>query len=165
MHSSKPRTFEQGLNLMYADRKPGKYYHVFLLLVLIGMYIPGNMFADGMEDNDPSLVGTWQWMGTVTPVEEITPPAGETYTIIFTVDGTITMKLEANRIDGSYEADGKKLKVVPPMIMTMVAWIPDSPAPGILNLMEHATGYFFKERELYIDTLADGGTLRFKPVN
>jgi len=164
MHSSKLQVVRRN-NKISTVRNLIKFHKVFLLLILIAWNTSGKVFADGMENNGPSLVGTWQWLGTLTPVEEIKPPAGEPYTVSFTADGTISMELEANLINGSYEADGKKLEVVPPLVMTLAAWIPDSPAPGFLTLMEHATGYFFKENELFIDTLADGGTLRFKPLN
>lgn len=121
-------------------------------------------FADGSDSVDPSLIGTWRWLGTITPVEKIQPIAGEDYLITFTEEGSISMKLETNQINGTYEIDGRNLKVVPPMIMTLAAWMPDSPAPSILKLMEHATGYFFMEGQLYIDTYADGGTMRFEAL-
>ncbi len=134
-------------------------------IFILGCIISNSIFADGSENLNPSLIGTWRWMGTVTPVEIISPIPGEEYSVSFNEDGTISMKLETNQINGRYTVDGGKLKVVPPMMMTLAAWLPESPAPSILKLMEHAVGYFFKEDELYIDTYADGGTLRFESIS
>lgn len=78
-------------------------------------------FADGSDSVDPSLIGTWRWLGTITPVEKIQPIAGEDYLITFTEEGSISMKLETNQINGIYEIDDRNLKVVPPMIMTLAA--------------------------------------------
>jgi len=133
-------------------------------LILSGFSSP-SIFADGIEFPTQSIVGTWRWEETVTPVEKIIPIPGTEYLVSFHQDGSISIILEVNQINGSYEINGKELKVIPPMISTLAAWLPGSPAPSFLILMEHAAGYFFKEGELYIDTYADGGTLRFAAVN
>ena len=151
---------------MSENKKRSSLYLLFPgAIFILGCIISNSIFADGSEITNPSLIGTWRWIGTITPVEEILPIPGEEYIISFSEDGTISMKLETNQINGTYYVDGGKLKVVPPMIMTLAAWLPESPAPSILKLMEYAVGYFFKEGQLYIDTYADGGTLQFEPIN
>jgi len=50
------------------------------------------------------------------------------------------------------------------MITTLTAWLPGSPAPSFLNLIENSANYFFEEDYLYIDTFFDRGTMRFRRI-
>lgn len=146
-------------------RRPVFFNNILLILFLIGCAPIAGVFADGMKNNNTSIIGTWRWIKTITPVEKITPLTGKEYLVSFNPDGTVSMKLEINRINGTYQTEDKRLTINSPMIMTLAAWLPESPAPSFMNLMEHAAGYFFVDEELYIDTFADGGTSRFEPVS
>jgi len=134
----------------------------FIIFLSIAVFSGIGIYADGLDGIESSLIRKWRWVETITPVEKVLPLPGEEYIIVFHEDGTVNMKLEINQINGNYTTNGKILTIIPPMIMTLASWLPDSPAPEFLNLIEHATGYFFKNEILYIDTLADGGTMRFE---
>ena len=75
------------------------------------------------------------------------------------------MKLETNVANGSYEVKERLLKINQPLVMTMAAWLPNSPAPEVFSLIENASNFFFKDGLLYIEAIADGGTLRFEKMD
>lgn len=133
-----------------------------IVLAVLLILLPLNVFSGdpGLERSDIS--GSWKWIDAVTPKEKIFPLENETYLVIFSEEGRIHMKVENNVINGTYEVDGASLKLNQPLMMTMAAWLPDSPAPRFVSLMEHAAHYFYKDGILHIDTYADGGTLRFQ---
>ncbi len=134
------------------------------LVIGLGCLICVMGFADGTEVINSGIVGTWRWIETVTPVEEIRPLVDEDYLLSFSEDGTLNMSLEVNRISSEYGVEGDRITVIPPMMMTLAAWLPGSPAPSFLNLIENSSNYFFEDDYLYIDTSVDGGTLRFRRI-
>ena len=60
---------------------------------------------------------------------------------------------------GTYEADGTTLTIVPPMVMTLAAWQPDSPAPALLTLLEASGEYTVSAGSLSVRTAS--GTMEF----
>ena len=146
--------------------KISKLFRKLLFMTIVLVWTGSlTIFANGLNSTDNSIIGIWKWIETVTPVETVKPLPGKIYQLSFHENGTLSMKLEMNQVNGNYEADGGKLKIIPPMMTTLGAWLPDSPAPAFLNLIEHAAGYFIRDGELFIDTVADGGTLHFSPVS
>lgn len=136
-----------------------------VLTSLIIFCIPHLCFSGGASGMETAIVGSWKLLKAVTPKTEIIPIENETYEVAFTDEGKVHMKLEANIVNGNYEATAKNIKLKQPLMMTMAAWRPDSPAPKFISLMENAAGYFFKDGKLYIDTFADGGTLHFEKLD
>ncbi len=136
------------------------------LLLLLTMIIMPTLVSGGGNPslNGGDILGSWEILKAVTPKQQILPLEGQVYQIRFMADGRIHMKFENNVINGKYETEGANLRLPQPLMMTMAAWQPDSPAPRFLTLMENATNYFFKDELLYVDTLADGGTLQLRKV-
>lgn len=132
------------------------YLYLLIAAVLLCCFITPALFADGSDYEDGRIVGTWRWLGAITNDEE--------YLLTFTDAGVITMRLEVNRISGEYKTDGNKLEVIPPMIMTLAAWLPDSPAPEFLSMIAGSSEYSIRDGYLYIETQSDGGTLKFEGI-
>jgi heat shock protein HslJ len=87
-------------------------------------------------------------------------PMPESYTLDFLEDGTLAIGADCNRAVATYTTDGSKLSImVGPMTMAMCP--PESMSDRFVQLLGAATGYFFQDGELFIDTFADSGTLRF----
>ena len=83
-----------------------------LFAVLVAMVaIP--VFAGGSPMIDPSLVGVWRWTTADTPAGSISPRAGQDYLLELRDDGTAEMRIEGNRIDGAYTADGTTISLTP----------------------------------------------------
>lgn len=107
------------------------------------------------------LVGpVWQWQGTTTPKEEIKVTDPTRYTIQFNADGSANIKNDCNNILATYTTDGQKitLKLGP---TTLMACPPDSQDVMFAQQLSAASIYFFKDGMLYLDLLADAGTMQF----
>lgn len=125
-----------------------------------------DLFADGgtmrfATASEPKLTGeTWQWLGTVTPVEEITAADPTRYNIVFNADGTANIKADCNSVLAEYTTDGSVIAITPGPT-TLVACPPDSQDQLYLQQLSAAAIYFFQDGDLYIDLFADAGTMRF----
>jgi heat shock protein HslJ len=105
---------------------------------------------------------TWQWTSTTTPVEVITVVEPERYTIQFLDDGTANIQADCNMVVASYEAKESALSItLGPS--TMVACPPDSQSTPFLAGIAAAAIYFFEGDNLFIDLVADSGTMQFAP--
>ena len=56
------------------------------------------------RSKDPTMITgtTWQWEETQTPVEKITSPAPDRYTLLLLPDGRANSRFDCNRGGGSY---------------------------------------------------------------
>jgi heat shock protein HslJ len=110
------------------------------------------------------LVGlTWQWTSTTTPVEVITVVEPERYTIQFMDDGTASIQADCNMVVATYEATESALSItLGPS--TLVACPPDSQSTQFLAGIAGAAIYFFEGDNLFIDLVADSGTMQFAPL-
>ena len=131
-----------------------------VLVLMIGTTVlPLSLLADGMSRTDPGLIGTWNWLSAESPAGRLEPAEDAEYTVTFTEEGTVHLEFEINRINGTYEADGTTLTIVPPMVMTLAAWQPHSPAPALLTLLEASGEYTVSAGSLSVRTAS--GTMEF----
>lgn len=111
-----------------------------------------------------SLVGTtWQWVGLTDPMQQITIDTPESYTLTFLDDGSIQIQADCNSATAAYTATEDGTLEVTPGIMTLVACGPDSRGEELIQKLGFAARYFFQDGHLFIDMMADGGTLEFQP--
>ncbi|MCB0129008.1 MAG: META domain-containing protein, partial [Caldilineaceae bacterium] len=111
-----------------------------------------------------SLVGaTWQWVGLTDPMQQITIDTPKSYTLTFLDDGSIQIQADCNNATASYTATEDGNLEVTPGIMTLVACGPDSRGEELVQKLGFAARYFFQDGHLFIDMMADGGTLEFQP--
>jgi heat shock protein HslJ len=104
----------------------------------------------------------WLWEEFTNPVDQYQIADPASYILTFNDDGTVSIKADCNNASGSYTADGSSLKIdVGPM--TMAACPPGSKSEDIVKFLGFAANYFFEGSDLYIDLMADGGTMRFTP--
>ena len=110
---------------------------------------------------DAALVGTvWQWLGTITAVEPIAVADSTRYTIEFLEDGTAAITADCNTVLAQYTADGSAITLTPGP-STLVACPEDSQADLFTQQLSGAALYFFLDGDLYIDLIADSGTMHF----
>lgn len=110
----------------------------------------------------PSLTGTnWQWVSTTTPVEVVTVNDPTRYTILFNADGTAAIQADCNSVAASYTADGGSISIVPGPT-TLAACPSDSLGEQFVAELGAVAIYFFQNGELYMDMMADSGTMRFQ---
>jgi heat shock protein HslJ len=107
-------------------------------------------------------VTPWQWISFTSPVEQFEVEMPESYLLTFNEDGTLSVMADCNNANGSYTADDSSLTIaIGPM--TMAACPEGSRSDQFVQLLGGAAIYFFEDGNLFIDLMADGGTIRFQP--
>lgn len=106
---------------------------------------------------------TWQWVETQTPVEVITATDPARYQIVFNEDGSAAITNDCNAVVAQYTFDGSAISIIPGPT-TLVACPEDSQSDVFLQQLSAAAIAFFEGDDLYIDLMADGGTMRFQPA-
>jgi len=113
---------------------------------------------------DASLIGIpWMWVYAMDPVIG-TQPVVEymNYVILFNEDGTADIKADCNNVLANYTLDGSSISIeLGPT--TMVACEGDSLDSDFLAQLSSAAIYRIEGGQLYLDLMADGGTMRFIP--
>lgn len=103
---------------------------------------------------------TWQWVSFTTPVEMLIVNDPGRYTIRFNADGTAGVRADCNTMRATYTTNGSSITILPGP-MTLMACPDDSLDQRFLGALGNAVIYFFLEGDLFMDTVADGGTMRF----
>ena len=70
---------------------------------------------------------------------------------------------DRNRATASYTATEDGSLEVTPGIMTLALCGPESRSEELIQKLGFAARYFFQDGHLFIDMMADGGTLEFQP--
>jgi heat shock protein HslJ len=114
--------------------------------------------------NTETLVGqTWQWVHFTDPMQSFDVPNPDKYALSFQKDGTVNIVADCNNASGTYTVDDSNLTIeLGPM--TMVACPPDSLSDDYLKNLSFVRIYFFQDGHLFLDMMADGGTLEFAPA-
>jgi heat shock protein HslJ len=121
--------------------------------------------TDSLTAITPQLVGpVWQWQQTLMNDNSVWEPANPAnYTVQFTADGTVAIKADCNQLQGGYTSDGSSLSItLGPS--TTAACGPQSIADQFLAQLGGVAIYFFQDGSLFIDLLADSGTMQFSPA-
>ena len=112
-----------------------------------------------------SLAGTsWEWVETTTPVETITAVDPARYTITFNADGTATVVADCNNVTATYVTDASGSLTITLGVSTAVGCPADTQDQVFLAGLAGAARAFTLagSGDLYIDQIADAGTLRFR---
>ncbi len=117
------------------------------------------------RSKDPTMITgtTWQWEETQTPVEKITSPAPDRYTLLLLPDGRANSRFDCNRGGGSYRIVEPGRISFGAMATTMMACPPGSLDRRFAKDLGQAGSYFVEGGKLYLELPADGGTMRFRP--
>jgi heat shock protein HslJ len=115
------------------------------------------------EAGSPLTGIAWQWVHFMDPLEEYEVSEPENYTLEFFVDGTLHIQADCNRASGSYIVKDASITIeIGPM--TLAACPPGSRSEEFLQNLGFAAIYFFQEGDLFMDLMADGGTMKFQPL-
>ena len=104
---------------------------------------------------------TWQWTQFNDPVNGEQPiPEPERYQMVLNEDGTVNIKADCNQVNGTYTTDGSSIAITfgP---STAAACADDSLADQFIQHLSAAAIVFFQDESMYIDTVADSGTMKF----
>ena len=105
---------------------------------------------------------TWTWVGFTGPSEQVAVEAPMNYSLVFQEYGNVTISADCNNAQGSYQADGQSLQIEVGA-MTAMMCPPGSHSDEFINYLGSAATYSLQDGNLYIDLMADGGTLVFAP--
>lgn len=121
------------------------------------------MADDGEGAIDGALTANpWHWVAFTDPAQQFDVDDPVSYTLTFQEDGTVNIQADCNSAIGSYMQDGSSISIeVGPM--TMAACPPGSLSDDFVKYLGFAAIYFFEESDLFIDLMADGGTMRLSP--
>ena len=115
-------------------------------------------------DAEALLASSWQWVAFTKPAEQYQVENPENYTLTFLGDGTVNIKADCNNAIGQYTLDGSSITIeVGPM--TMAACPEGSRSDNFVSYLGFAAIYFFEDGSLFIDMMADGGTMEFSPIS
>lgn len=108
----------------------------------------------------------WQWVAFTSPVEQVDVETPERYQLTFGEDGIVEIVADCNTAIGSYGVDSLEggtltISVAPRTIDTCAE---GSRGEQFQKLLGGAARYFFEDDQLFIDLMADGGTLAFAPA-
>jgi heat shock protein HslJ len=137
-----------------------------LFAALFGMMVSGCATgSQTISSTDPKAIlgKTWQWEETITPVEKITVPNPERYTILLTDSGRLQARFDCNRGGGDYKISAGKLSFGP-LLSTRAACPPDSLDRPYVKDLERVVSFFIQGGNLYLELPADSGTMRFRPA-
>jgi len=139
-----------------------------LLIVLCGMVFfacaagtpTGN---EHKRSTNPLMIldKIWQWESTVTPVEKITVPNPEHYTIQLAADGRAQMRFDCNRGGGKFKISAGKLSFGP-LLSTRMACPPDSLDSSFMRDLQQVVSFFVDNSALYLELPYDSGTMKFR---
>ena len=121
----------------------------FLMLAL-----PDDGGTMGFMEPGPTVVGTWQWVQTLTPDETIVAADPTRYTITFNDDGTYGWQVDCNSGGGEFTSDNFQSIEIGPGRLTMMA-CPEGSQDAQFLQINNARIFFFQDGYLFLE-LADG---------
>jgi len=139
-----------------------------LLVLLAGLMVVGCVAGSSSiqrtRNTDPRTIlnKTWHWESTITPVEKITVPAPERYTIFLQADGRAQMRFDCNRGSGGFKISPGKLSFGP-LISTRMACPPGSLESAFMRDLQRVVSFFVDNGRLYLELPYDSGTMKFRP--
>ena len=112
----------------------------------------------------PGLGGTsWQLVafrsgdGTV-----LKPDDPSRYTIVFEPDGIFTARIDCNRARGGWKSSGRgRVEFGAAMAATRAQCPPGSLHDLVMRQLPYVRSYVIRDRRLFLNLLADGGTFEF----
>ncbi len=104
----------------------------------------------------------WEWVRTVTPVEEITVADPTRYHIVLNDDNTANIKADCNVGTAIFSTSDSNAITITPGAMTLALCPEDSQAAQFMAGLGGAAVYFFQDGNLMLDMVADSGTMHFR---
>jgi heat shock protein HslJ len=113
--------------------------------------------------NSALLANPWQWVSFADPVQQYDVENPQNYQLTFHDNGTVEIKADCNIASGASNMDASRIAIVVGPT-TLAACPPGSRSDEFLKHLGNAAIYSFQPGELFIDLLAEGGTMHFTPV-
>lgn len=125
------------------------------------------LFVPASTDEESSVAmltgSTWQWIRFTDPLQQFEVDNPENYTATFQPDGTLQIQADCNTALASYTAAEDGSLSVQPGPTTLALCPGDSRGEEFVQKLGFGAIYFFQDGNLFIDLMADGGTMEFSP--
>jgi heat shock protein HslJ len=106
----------------------------------------------------------WQWISFTNPLEAIAIEDPASYRVSFNPDASLAVSADCNEVVGFYQGEwGESLTIIVDPA-TLAACGPGSRSAQFVTLLNAGARYFFEGDNLYMDLMADGGTMGFAPA-
>ena len=137
---------------------------IFLAGLIVAGCTAGSSSIQRIRSIEPQAIlnKTWQWESTITPVEKITVPEPERYTILLQADGRAQMRFDCNSGSGGFKISPGKLSFGP-LLSTRMACLPDSLDNAFMRDLQRVVSFFVDSGRLYLELPDDSGTMTFRP--
>ncbi len=122
-------------------------------------------YAGASTQQAPRLAATqWLWRQTQTPINVVRSQGDRAYVLQFPGANTVEVLADCNRGTGRYSLNDKQL-TLGPIATTRKLCAPGSQDGPWLQQLGWVRIAFMQNGRLYLDMLADGGTLELLPMN
>ena len=106
----------------------------------------------------------WQWVSFTNPLEAIEIEDPASYRVTFNPDASLAITAGCNDVVGFYQGEWGDALTITVDPATLAECGPASRSAQFIKLLGSGAGYFFEDGNLYIDLMADGGTMGFAPA-
>ena len=106
-----------------------------------------------------------QWLSFTDPTQQFDIADPENYTIAFNPAGTVNVKADCNNARGTYTADDSGSLTIEIGPITKAMCPPDSRSDEFVQKLGFVRNFFMENGFVYLDMLADGGTLKLAPAS
>jgi heat shock protein HslJ len=107
------------------------------------------------------LTGTsWQWVRLTDPTQQVQIDNPAVYNVTFS-SGTVNITADCNQAGASYSTNSNGLLNIEVGPSTLAACPPGSRSEQFLQNLGAVSNYFFQGDSLFMDMMADGGTMEF----
>lgn len=142
-------------------------YRLGLGIVLVGV-IATAASAQGEKDSvmlPEEMVGvTWEWVSFTTPKEQIDVAEPERYTVKFSPEGAMAIRVDCNRGFSQLAAAADSRITIEPIALTMMACEDDQLGDRFTRELERVGSFFILDGDLLLELPMDSGTFRFRPA-
>jgi len=148
------------------SKRPALAGALALSLAACGTCQPGASPTAGLAGTSWRLVS---FQSSSDKVGEIRPANADQYTLSFSDDNRVSMRVDCNRGAGTWQAEpsgpaGGSLRIGAAAITRMMC--PSQPLSDRLPQdFEHVRSYMIKDGKLYLNLMADGGAYQWERVN
>jgi heat shock protein HslJ len=106
----------------------------------------------------------WQWISFSDPMETFAVENPTSYRLSFNPDASLAITADCNNVMGFYQGESGLSLSISIGPATLAECGPGSRSDQFVRLLGGAAKYFFRDGKLYIDLMADGGTMAFTPA-
>ena len=109
------------------------------------------------------MSAAWEWVRTVTPVEQLSVAHPERYTVRFSEQGRLQARFDCNSGGGSYTMTAGRVSLGL-LMTTRMACPEDSMDALFMRDLARVQSFFIQGDTLFLELPMDSGTMEFRRV-